>query len=93
MSLGKAPLKMHAVLTSEGLAERISSVMRASYGETRHAITSLSRRLCADPRAVENWMYGRCAPRSAELVRLMAENDAIAAVVLDLARQAKGEGH
>ena len=87
MSLGKARLKMHATLTADSLAEHISTVMRRSYGESRHAITRLSRRICADPRAVENWMYGRCAPRSAELVRLMAENDEIAAEVVALAKR------
>jgi hypothetical protein len=89
MSLGKAPLKMPQAVTAEGLAGRISVALRASYGDSRHAITRLSRRISADPRAVENWMYGRCAPRSAELVRLMAENDAVAAVVLAMAREAR----
>ena len=90
MSLGKARLKMHAAVTADSLAERISVTLRRNYGDTRHAITRLSRRISADPRAVENWWYGRCAPRSAELVRLMAENDEIAAAVMDMARQAKG---
>lgn len=90
MSLGKVPLKMPATVTADSLAEHIGAALRRSCGESRYAITRLARRIGADPRAVENWWYSRCAPRSAEMVRLMAENAEVAAVVLDLARQVRG---
>ena len=64
-------------LTAELLAERIGAALRSGWGDQRHATKRISRQVDADPRAVENWMSGRCAPRAAELIRLMAECDAV----------------
>lgn len=88
MSCGEVPLKMHtAPLTADDLAARIGAAMRAKWGDVRHATKRISRRVQADPRAVENWMSGRCAPRAAELIRLMADCEAVRAEVNALIEQ------
>lgn len=69
-------------LTAESLAERIGDVLRVLLAERRNGVKHLARRIWADHRAVENWQGGRCAPRSAELIRLMAAEPAVKAEVL-----------
>lgn len=79
---------MHtAPLSTDVLADRLGSVLRARWGILRHATKILSRRVQADPRAVENWMAGRNAPHSAQLIRLMAECEAVRAEVNALIEQ------
>lgn len=69
-------------LTAESLAQRIGDVLRVLLAERRNGVKHLARRIWADHRAVENWQGGRCAPRSAELIRLMAAEPAVKAEVL-----------
>lgn len=69
-------------VTAETLAERIAATLRVLLAERRNGVKHLARRIAADFRAVENWQGGRCAPRSAELIRLMAAEPAIKAEVL-----------
>lgn len=68
-------------LTAESLAQRIGDVLRLLLAERRNGVKHLARRIWADHRAVENWQGGRCAPRSAELIRLMAAEPAVEAEV------------
>lgn len=82
-------LTVPAPVSAETLAERIGAALRGAWADQRHATKRLSRRLDADPRAVENWMAGRCAPRAAELVRLMAECDAVRVEIETLIAEAR----
>ncbi|MDB5315655.1 MAG: hypothetical protein JWO24_1499 [Rhodospirillales bacterium] len=43
------------------------------------------------PRTAENWLAGLNAPRAAELIRLMAANDDVAAEVLGLVEECRCE--
>lgn len=76
-------------LTAESLAHRIANVLRLLLAERRNGVKHLARRVWADHRAVENWQGGRCAPRSAELIRLMAAEPAIEAEVLRMVADEK----
>lgn len=76
-------------LTADVLAERLGAALRRGWGDVRYATKRISRRVDADPRAVENWMSGRCAPRAAELIRLMAECDAVRAEVETLVAETR----
>lgn len=70
-----------APLSTDVVADRIGAALRAKWGEMRHAAKRLSRRIDADPRAIENWMAGRNAPQAAQLIRLMAECETVRAEV------------
>lgn len=88
MSRGEVPPEMlTAPLSADVLADRIGAALRRGWGDMRHATKRLSRRVQADPRAVENWMAGRNAPQSAQLIRLMAECEAVRAEVNALVEQ------
>ena len=65
---------MHGIaLTPELCAERISAVLRRSYLWTRFADKLLAERINADPRAVQNYLYGSHCPPAHKLIELMAE--------------------
>ncbi len=59
-------------LTSELCAERFSTVLRRWTGDMRNAAKRIGRKIGADPRAVENYIYGRHCPSAAQLIKLMA---------------------
>ena len=56
------PRMSGTVLTSELCAERFGTVLRRWTGEMRNASKRLARSICADPRVVENYIYGRHCP-------------------------------
>lgn len=76
-------------ISAEGLAERISRVLRGVFADRRHAVKTLADRIWADPRAVENWLAANCAPRSAEMIRLMAAEPEIEAEILMMVAEAR----
>ena len=61
--------------TAAVISDRISETLRREYAPYRYAEKLLARKVHASPRAVRNWFSGICAPRAAELVRLMAESE------------------
>lgn len=84
-------------LTADVVAGRIGAALRSGWGDIRHATKLLSRRVDADPRAVENWLSGRNPPRAAELIRLMAECEHVRREVETLVAEARAaralDGH
>lgn len=76
-------------LTAEGLAQRVGNVLRRVLAERRNGVKHLARRIWADHRAIENWQGGRCAPRAAELIRLMAAEPAVEAEVMRMVAEEK----
>lgn len=60
------------------VSERLRDVLRAEYGELRHAAERLARKIGCDPRAARNWLYGINAPRLADAIELAAECEAVA---------------
>jgi hypothetical protein len=65
-------------LTAELCAERFSSVLRRWTGTMRNAAKRVGRAIGTDPRAVENYIYGRTCPPAAKLIELMAECEDLA---------------
>jgi hypothetical protein len=65
-------------LTTELCAERFSSVLRRWTGSMRNAAKRVGRSIGTDPRAVENYIYGRTCPPAAKLIELMAECEDLA---------------
>lgn len=63
----------------------VSDALRASGLSTK----VLARRVCADPRAVENWRDASTAPRAEHLLALMASDPTIEAEVLRLVRETR----
>lgn len=83
------------LVTSETVTGAVSDALRREYAELRNAPKLLARRVQATPRSIRNWMDGSRAPRAAELVRLMAESDAVADAVLrlvEISREARSGG-
>lgn len=78
-----------AAITANHVAERISTVLRRQVQERRYAAQRIAEKACVTPRCVDNWVNGTTAPRSAELIRLMASCDEIAAEVLQLVEEAR----
>ena len=66
-------LEMHAAITAEDCAERFGTILRRHTGDMRNASKRLARKIGADPRVVENYIYGRHCPPAAKLIELMAE--------------------
>lgn len=88
-------LKMQtANITAELCAERFGTVLRRWCGDMRNASKRVARRIDADPRVVENYIYGRHCPPAAKLIELMAECEELATEVNRLVaerRAARGE--
>lgn len=60
-------------LTSELCAERFGAVLRRWTGDMRNAAKRIGRRISTDPRAIENYIYGKHCPPAVKLIELMAE--------------------
>lgn len=72
-----------AAVTAQDVAAMISAALRQRFDRTRHAAKDIAQRVDATPRAVEDWLQGETAPRSAELIRLCAEFDEVFDEVFD----------
>lgn len=59
--------------TTKACASRFSDILRQWTGDMRNAAKRLGRRIGSDPRAVENYIYGRSCPPAVVLIELMAE--------------------
>lgn len=93
-SSGKGRLVMLTAITAEDCAERFGRVLRRYACDTRNAAQRLGDKIGADPRAVENYIYGRHCPPAAKLIELMAECPTLADEVNLLVaerRAARGE--
>lgn len=77
ISLGKDPAKMRA----SDIAARFSAAMRLAFGDQRNASKRIARSIDRDPRAVESWLYGECAPSLAAAIELAAHCDELAAEI------------
>lgn len=87
-SSAKARLEMQTQeLTAELCAERFSVVLRRWTGDMRNAAKRIGRRLNTDPRAIENYIYGRHCPPAAKLIDLMAECEDLADEVMRLVQE------
>ena len=62
-----------AALTQDAYRETITGTIRLVFGPRRNAAKILAGKTGASPRTAENWLAGTCAPRGAELIKLMAE--------------------
>ena len=91
-SSAKVRLEMYAQeLTPELCAERFSLVLRRWTGDMRNAAKRIGRAIGTDPRAVENYIYGRHCPPAAKLIDLMAECDDLANEVMRLVAERKAQ--
>lgn len=59
-------------ISTDDLASRLAAALRREFGDLACAVQRIARAMVppADPRAVRNWWDGRCAPSSAQLLRL-----------------------
>ena len=86
----KGRLEMQAAeLTAELCAERFGAVLRRWTADMRGATKRIGRRISADPRVVENYIYGRHCPPAAKLIELMAECQELADEVNRLVAERK----
>lgn len=76
----REPRLMGSALTAESLTARLTPTLRRVFGE-RHGAKLIARAASVSPRAAQNWLDGLNAPRAAELLRLMAECEDIAAEI------------
>lgn len=80
---------MGAAVTAEALTARLTPALRRHYGDARHGAKRLSRDASVSPRCASNWLDGLNSPRAAELIRLMARCDDIAAEIHALVAEAR----
>jgi len=86
---------MQTAITAEDCAERFGVILRRHTREMRNAAKRIARQIDADPRVVENYIYGRHCPPAAKLIELMAECTDLADEVNRLVaerRAARGDG-
>ena len=88
---GMVRLAMQTVITAEDCAERFGTILRRHTSEMRNAAKRLGRRIGADPRVVENYIYGRHCPPTAKLIELMAECSDLADEVNRLVAERRAE--
>lgn len=74
-------------ITAELCAERFGSVLRRWSADMRNASKRIGRSIGADPRAVENYVYGRHCPPATKLIELMAECPPLADEVMRLVEE------
>ena len=87
-------LKMQtATITAELCAERFGSVLRRWTGDMRNASKRIGRKISADPRVVENYIYGRHCPPAAKLIELMAACEELAEEVNRLVDERRKAGN
>ncbi len=60
-------------LSQDAYQQTVSATLRRVFGPLRNASKIVARKTGSSPRSVENWFAGTCAPRGAELIKLMAE--------------------
>ncbi|MDQ1079712.1 hypothetical protein [Pseudoroseomonas cervicalis] len=65
---------------------RIGAALRATWGG-RGAAKRIARVADATPRAASAWLYAQAAPRSPEIIALMAASDEFEREVLDLVHE------
>lgn len=84
----KVRLEMNRLeLTPQLCAERFSVVLRRWTGDMRNAAKRIGRRTNTDPRAIENYIYGRHCPPAAKLIELMAECEGLADEVMRIVEE------
>ncbi len=76
---------------SVSYATTVHTVLVREYAPKRFAAKLLARAAGVSPRTAENWIQGLCAPRGDELIRLMAECDALRVEILRLVEERKAE--
>ncbi|HAU29824.1 MAG TPA: hypothetical protein DCW68_06940 [Rhodospirillaceae bacterium] len=77
---------MHsAAITQERVAGAVSTALLHAFRDRRHAAKEIGRQVGRDPRAVKNWLGGRCPPRAAELIELMSQFGEVYDAVMALA--------
>ena len=79
--------KSGIAVTTEVYSERIGEVLRAKYGELRHASKRIARLADASDRAARKWMGGECGPHVSALILLMAREPVVAAAVQQMVDQ------
>jgi hypothetical protein len=85
---------MRGALTADDCAARFSTVLRRRFAWTKCADKFIAGRIGADPRAAQNYLYGKHCPPAHKLIELMAECSELADEVMALVaerRAARGE--
>lgn len=76
-------------VTAALYAETVRSALQRKYGPLRNAAKIIGRATGVSHRTAQNWMDGTCAPRGAELIRLVASCDELADDINRLIKEAK----
>ena len=84
----RVPITMNVNCTA--YIDLMRSLLRQEYPQ-RHGRKILARTLGISERSVGNWFDGACAPRGAELIRLMQANDRIASEIFHVVRGTNGD--
>ena len=66
---------------TEVVTARVSSVLRAAFGEQRNVCKRIGNTINRNPRAIKAWMNGECAPSLAAAIELAAHCDELAAEI------------
>jgi hypothetical protein len=82
----KATWNTQSLSPRESKMRRICEVVRRAY-EQRGAAKAIARDASSDSRTAESWLYGCTAPRSVELVDMMASNEQLEAEITALVRE------
>ncbi len=72
--------------------QRLSEAFRAAYSG-RHAAKRLAADADNSPRTAEGWLAARAVPHTAELINLMARNDALAEEIMRLVHEIRELNH
>lgn len=78
------PKPVNSAITNMDVVDTVTGALRSTYGEARHAAKLLARNTGKNVEAARNWLEGRNAPRAAELIQLMRDEDAVFDAVCSL---------
>lgn len=79
-------------ITAEMVGDMVADYLSREFGPLKCGDKIAGRRFGVNQRTIINWRTRQCAPRSAELIRLMASCDELRDEVLRLVEKAKERG-
>ncbi|MBI1425803.1 MAG: hypothetical protein GC149_20450 [Gammaproteobacteria bacterium] len=88
---GRGNKMPYAAVTSQAVAERVSSALRSAVSGLRAPGKQVSRMTGRNPRTIRNLMDGSNAPSAATLIELMRDFDEVYIEVLRLANRVSDE--
>ena len=77
--------------TAEMLGDAVAGFLGRRWGQFKSGDKIAARALNVTPRTIRNWRTRQCTPHGAQLVELMARNEALRAEINGIVQQIQGE--